>query len=93
MKVKDVMTADVKACRPETNAAEAVKMMWDQDCGVLPIVSSDGKVVGMAKGGLKGILSMNDVVLHSGAASPNQIVDTLAGICAHRRKPAVAGAA
>ena len=31
MKVKEVMTTDVKSCRPETNAAEAVKMMWDQD--------------------------------------------------------------
>ena len=151
MKVKDVMTTDVKSCRPETNAAEAVKMMWDHDCGVLPIVNSVGKVVGMitdrdlsvaiatrgraperiavkdvvsgkaytcqaeddvpaalgvmkaqqvrrlpvvdAQGRLQGILSMNDVVVHSGAASPNQIVDTLAGICAHRGKPAVAGAA
>ena len=150
MKVKDVMTVDVKACRPETNAAEAVKMMWDQDFGALPIVNNDRKVVGMitdrdlsvavatrgsvaeriavkdvatgkaytcqaeddvpaalevmkaqqvhrlpvvdAQGRLKGILSMNDIVLHSGAASPNQIVDSLAGICARRRKAAVAGA-
>ena len=151
MKVKDVMTVDVKSCRPETNAAEAVKTMWDQDCGALPIVNNDRKVVGMitdrdlsvavattgraaerivvkdvatgkaytcqadddvpvalevmkaqqvrrlpvvdAEGRLKGILSMNDIVLHSGAASPNQIVDSMAGICAHRRKAAVAGAA
>ena len=151
MKVKEVMTTDVKFCRPETNAAEAVKIMWDQDCGVLPIVDHDRKVVGMitdrdlsvavatrggaaeriavkdvstgkaytclaedsvpaalevmkaqkvrrlavvdAEGRLKGILSMNDIVLHTGAASPNQIVETLAGICAHRAKPAMAGAA
>lgn len=51
----------------------------------LPVVDAQGR--------LKGILSMNDIVLHSGAASPNQIVDSLAGICAHRRKAAVAGAA
>ena len=31
MKVKEVMTTDVKSCRPETNAAEAVKMTLDQD--------------------------------------------------------------
>ena len=47
MKVKDVMTVDVKSCRPETNAAEAVKMMWGHDCGALPIVNNDRKVVGM----------------------------------------------
>lgn len=59
MKAKDVMTTNVKSCRPDANAAEAVKIMWDQ----------------------------------AGAASPRQVVDALAGICEHRVKPALAGAA
>lgn len=47
MKVREIMTSDVKACRPETNLAEAVKLMWERDCGALPVVKSDGKVSGM----------------------------------------------
>jgi CBS domain-containing protein len=151
MKVREIMTRDVKTCRPEANLAEVVKLMWEQDCGVLPVVNSDGKVVGMitdrdicvaiatrgrtadrievrdvtagkactcapdddtvvalqtmksqrvrrlpvvdAEGGLKGILSLNDVVTHTGAASSTEIVSTMASICEHRRTRAMPGAA
>jgi len=41
------MTTDVKTCRPDTNAADAVRMMWEHDCGVLPVVNDAGRVVGM----------------------------------------------
>ena len=37
MKVREIMTADVGTCRPETNLAEAVKLMWENDCGALPV--------------------------------------------------------
>jgi CBS domain-containing protein len=47
MRVREIMTNDVKTCRPETNLAEAVKLMWERDCGVLPVVKSDGRVSGM----------------------------------------------
>ena len=47
MKVREIMTSDVKTCRPETNLAEAVKLMWERDCGALPVVKSDGKVASM----------------------------------------------
>lgn len=47
MKVKDVMTHDVKTCLPDTNLAEAAMIMWDNDCGVVPVVLRDGKVIGM----------------------------------------------
>ena len=47
MKVREIMTSDVKTCRAETNLAEAVKFMWERDCGVLPVVKADGKVTGM----------------------------------------------
>jgi hypothetical protein len=33
MKVRDMMTNDVRTCRPETNLAEAVRDMWGGDCG------------------------------------------------------------
>jgi CBS domain-containing protein len=47
MKVQDVMTRDVRACRPDTNLAEAVRDMWEVDCGVLPVVGDDGHVIGL----------------------------------------------
>jgi CBS domain-containing protein len=47
MKVHDVMTQDVRTCRPETNLAQAAIQMWNGDFGVLPVVADGGKVVGM----------------------------------------------
>ena len=47
MKVKDVMTHDVKTCTPDTNLAATAMIMWENDCGIVPVVHSDGKVIGM----------------------------------------------
>ncbi|HEU4682911.1 MAG TPA: CBS domain-containing protein [Nitrospira sp.] len=47
MKVKDLMTKNVRGCGPDTNLAAAAKLMWDTDCGVLPVVNSEGQVLGM----------------------------------------------
>jgi CBS domain-containing protein len=47
MKVQDVMTSGVKSCRPETSLAAAVVMMLDYDCGALPVVDDENKVIGM----------------------------------------------
>jgi CBS domain-containing protein len=46
MKVKDFMTTDVKTCSPDTTVAEAAHLMWDGDCGILPVVD-DGELVGV----------------------------------------------
>ncbi len=47
MKVQDVMTSEVKSCRPETSLAAAAVMMLDCDCGALPVVNDENKVIGM----------------------------------------------
>lgn len=47
MKVQDWMTRDVRTCSPETNLNEAAYQMWSGDCGVLPVVQPDRKVVGV----------------------------------------------
>jgi CBS domain-containing protein len=47
MKVEDVMTRDVEFCTLETNLAAAAMQMWDRDCGVLPVVDDQRKVIGM----------------------------------------------
>lgn len=47
MKAKDVMTPNVQTCMPETSLATAAMMMWESDCGVLPVVNVSDHVVGM----------------------------------------------
>jgi CBS domain-containing protein len=47
MKVRDLMTKSAASCRPETNLAAAGALMWETDCGVLPIVDEHRRVVGM----------------------------------------------
>jgi CBS domain-containing protein len=47
MKVKDLMTKDVKSCTEDTDLATVVKMMWDADCGIVPIVDNQGRVTGV----------------------------------------------
>ena len=46
MTVQDVMSVNVKRCSPDTDLAAASAMMWDHDCGALPVVE-DGKLAGM----------------------------------------------
>ncbi len=47
MKAEDWMTRDVRTCRPESSMDEAAHGMWAGDCGALPVVASDGRVLGM----------------------------------------------
>ena len=47
MTVRDLMTSNVKTCRPDTNLAEAGRDMWEGDCGALPVVNDEGRVTGM----------------------------------------------
>ena len=42
MKVKDLQTSDVRACNTDTNLAKAAQIMWDCDCGVVPVVYLPG---------------------------------------------------
>ena len=47
MKVKDVMTKDVRICGINDNLATATRTMWLNDCGILPIVNNEGIAVGV----------------------------------------------
>jgi CBS domain-containing protein len=47
MKVKDLMTPEPRTCTRKTNLAEAAALMLDADCGILPVVEPDGKLVGI----------------------------------------------
>ncbi|MBZ5605228.1 MAG: CBS domain-containing protein [Acidobacteriia bacterium] len=41
------MTRQVATCRPESNLAEAIALMWENDCGVLPVLGDRGEILGM----------------------------------------------
>ena len=47
MKVQNIMTTNVASCSPDTNLAAAAGLLWDYDCGSLPVVDSERKVVGV----------------------------------------------
>ena len=157
MKVADLMTREVQSCTPETNLATAAMQMWNGDCGTLPVIDDDGKVIGMItdrdiciaaatkhqdiasikvgevttgevqscapetsvrdalktfekarvrrlpvvdeNAKLQGILSMNDIVLHTGeerdkkttGVSYADVVNTFKAICTPHAKAAAAG--
>ena len=47
MKVKELMTTDVKRCSLETNLAEAARIMWEGDCGAVPVTDESDRLVGV----------------------------------------------
>lgn len=47
MKVKDVMTPNAKAIWLTESLADAARLMWENDCGVLPVIKDGQKVVGL----------------------------------------------
>lgn len=47
MKIKDIMTREPAICTPGTNLAVAAKLMLDADCGILPVVDDESKLVGV----------------------------------------------
>ena len=79
MKVKEVMMGTPYYCQPETNLGSATELMWNANCGFLPVATSEGKVIGVVtdrdicialgtRGQLAGDISVGEVMsdkLHS----------------------------
>jgi CBS domain-containing protein len=42
MRVEQIMTRQVSSCSPDTSLAEAAQLMWDHDCGCLPVCTKNG---------------------------------------------------
>jgi CBS domain-containing protein len=47
MKVKKLMKTNVGFCNPQDDLTEAARIMWQKDCGVVPVVDDKKKVLGM----------------------------------------------
>lgn len=42
MRVDQIMTKQVSSCSPDNSLAEAAQLMWDHDCGCLPVCAGNG---------------------------------------------------
>ena len=47
MKVSQLMKQAVWSCRPEDSLNAAAEIMWDNDCGCIPVCDADGRLAGM----------------------------------------------
>jgi CBS domain-containing protein len=47
MKVEDIMTRDVRSCAPEESLSSAAQIMWEVDCGAVPVVDTERRVIGI----------------------------------------------
>ena len=56
MKVKSVMATDVASCQPGDSLYTAARLMWDRDCGVVPVVDSES-------GRLEGVVTDRDLCM------------------------------
>ena len=47
MKVADLMTRDVRVCTIHDSLNAAARIMWDHDCGCVPVVDGHGRLAGI----------------------------------------------
>ena len=79
MSANQVMTHPVHACLPDDDVSEALAAMKRFRVRRLPVIDANGV--------LKGVISINDIVLaaeRGAGPDPKEIVSTLAAICRHR---------
>ena len=47
MLIEELMTKEIRTCHANDPMNRAAQIMWDLDCGAVPVVGDDGRVVGM----------------------------------------------
>jgi len=47
MKVKDLMTTEVKSCADYHTLNTAAQMMWEHDIGCVPVIDKEGRAIAM----------------------------------------------
>lgn len=47
MNVEEIMTKNVKTCRADDSLYQAAQLMWDHDCGVIPVVNDANQPIAM----------------------------------------------
>ena len=41
MRVRELLTSNVRSCRMDSDLAAVATTLWDHDCGVVPIVNDE----------------------------------------------------
>lgn len=87
MKIQDIMSTPVLTCRPTDSLRDAAQLMWEHDCGALPVTDGDGAIVGMVtdrdicmgaylKGAPLDVIPVSDVMARQvHACRPSDTVD------------------
>jgi CBS domain-containing protein len=57
MKVEQLMTRTVKVCRDSDTLNRAAQLMWESDCGFIPVISADGD------GRIVGVITDRDIAI------------------------------
>jgi CBS domain-containing protein len=47
VKIEDIMTRDVRTCTTSDSLATAAQIMWEIDCGAVPVLDTEDRVVGI----------------------------------------------
>ena len=47
MRVRECMTSQPVTCRPDDTNSQAARLLWENDCGILPVVDDQEHLVGM----------------------------------------------
>jgi CBS domain-containing protein len=47
MNIRNLMSMPARVCTPETSVAAAAGQMWDGDCGMLPVVDDERRLLGV----------------------------------------------
>lgn len=47
MKIEALMTREPRTCSPTDSLSAAAGIMWDHDCGCVPVVDSNSRLLGM----------------------------------------------
>jgi CBS domain-containing protein len=47
MTIAELMTKDVQVCTPQDTLQRAAQIMWDHDCGSVPVVDDGDRVIGL----------------------------------------------
>jgi CBS domain-containing protein len=47
MKVEELLTSDVATCGADWTVSAAAWVMWERDCGTLPVINERGRIIGM----------------------------------------------
>lgn len=45
MKAKELMTREIASCAPDTRLNDVVRIMWERDCGFVPVVDPASKEI------------------------------------------------